>query len=392
LERGAAASLGVLSASIGLWDAEARVLRFHSRLPEVIAGVASGIEASHVYGFTLDGEVFEVQQGHMIAGRVFAGQQATFSVDAANDDPLYAAIYRALHIRAVLAAPITAGETPLGVLAVYAPRAPIFGDDDLQLVQLLADQAAVIIESRALIDEAARVRAREEATRLRDDFLSAAAHDLRTPLTTLIAQAQLLERRALRRPDDPVDIDGIRRIVGEGQRLRQLVFELLDAARAEQGRLVGEREAVELVALVQECCARQGTERHPCIVEADGHPIGEYDKTRIMQLVDNLLENAIKYSPDGGVVRVRVWAEDEEAHLAVTDQGIGIPPADLPHVFDRFHRAGNVDDRRFAGMGLGLFISRGIVEQHGGRIEVESAPGQGSTFHVILPINAPVLA
>jgi signal transduction histidine kinase len=271
---------------------------------------------------------------------------------------------------------------------VYAARAPIFADEDLALVQLLADQAAVILESRALIDEATRVQAREEAARLKDDFLSAAAHDLKTPLTTLVAQAQLLQRRATLRPELPADGEGIGRIVRESQRLRALVLELLDASRVDQGKLVGPREPLDVVTLAREVCERQASDRHQCILDADAPVVGDYDATRIMQLVENLVENAIKYSPMGGEVCVRVWREGDEARLSVSDQGIGIPAADLPHIFERYHRGANVDDRRFAGMGLGLFICRGIAEQHGGRIWATSVPGQGSSFHVALPVTA----
>jgi signal transduction histidine kinase len=97
------------------------------------------------------------------------------------------------------------------------------------------------------------------------------------------------------------------------------------------------------------------------------------------------MENAIKYSPDGGKVEVKVWQEDGLNHLTISDDGIGIPNADLLSLFDRFHRGSNVDDRRFAGMGLGLYICKGIVDEHGGRIWAESAAGKGSTFHVTLP-------
>ena len=103
--------------------------------------------------------------------------------------------------------------------------------------------------------------------------------------------------------------------------------------------------------------------------------------------MQNLLENARKYSPHATPVRVAVWQEDGEARLSVADEGIGIPPADLPRIFDRFARASNVDDRRYHGMGLGLYICRGIVEEHGGRIWVESTVGKGTTFHVALPTS-----
>src|SRR5205085_11073806 len=105
-----------------------------------------------------------------------------------------------------------------------------------------------------------------------------------------------------------------------------------------------------------------------------------------------LIENALKYSPQQTPVVVKLWREDDQARLSVHDQGIGIPLQDQPLVFERFHRAKNVDDRRFAGMGLGLYISRGIVEQHGGRIWVESVPGAGSTFFVALPASTSATA
>ncbi|MGN6675878.1 MAG: sensor histidine kinase, partial [Thermomicrobiales bacterium] len=121
------------------------------------------------------------------------------------------------------------------------------------------------------------------------------------------------------------------------------------------------------------------------IVDAPEPVVGRYDRMRVTQLLENLVENAIKYSPDGGEVRIRVWGDNDQATLTVRDPGIGIPAADLPHLFERFHRGTNVDDRQFAGMGLGLYICRSIVEEHGGEIHASSKPGQGSTFQVTLP-------
>jgi signal transduction histidine kinase len=333
-----------------------------------------------------------VPADHMIPGRAFASQQPVLSVNAMRDDPEHAARYRASNATTILAAPITAAEQRLGVLAIFGERAPIFAEDDLELVALLGAQAAVILESHFLIDEAADVRAREEAARLKDDFLSAAAHDLKTPLTAVVAQAQLLERRARRNPEAPIDVQGVERIVKEAQRLKGLVEELLDVTRAEQGKLVHRREPVDLVPLVREACERHSSTWHTFTPVVEESLTGEYDRQRILQLLDNLLENAVKYSPDGGEVRVALWRENDTAHLTVTDNGIGIPAADLPRLFDRFHRGGNVDDRRFAGLGLGLFICHGIVEQHGGSISATSpGPGRGSTFHVVLPCHAPAV-
>lgn len=365
LERGARSSVGAPHASIGLWDEERQVLRFD------LEGTPIDLKADQ----------------DSIAGRTFLTQRPAFTDNVVRDIPAAASRARQYGTRALLAAPITAGDRRLGVLVAYAPRAPIFADEDLELVKLLADQAAVILESRALIDEAARVQAREEVARLKEDFLSAAAHDLKTPLTVLVAQAQFLERHATRHPESPADPRGIQRIVHEAQRLRDLVLELLDASRAEQGMLVGDLEEVDLVALAQQVCDRHSSEHHPCAVEAEEHVVGRYDEVRIIQLLENLVENAVKYSPEGGAVQVRVWREGESNYLSVTDQGIGIPGADIPRLFERFHRGTNVNDRKFAGMGLGLFICRGIAEQHGGRIWATSEPGRGSTFRVALPID-----
>ena len=363
LEHGAASSLGTGHAVIGLWNETAGELQFQSGASPTGQPLADAI-----------------------ARRAFAEQRPIFSSDAARENPGDAPLYRAHNVNSVLAVPITAGDKRLGVLALYAARAPIFAEDDLALAQLLADQAAVILESRALIDEAARVQAREEATRLKDDFLSAAAHDLKTPLTAIIAQAQLLEHRARRKPEAPVDVRGIHRMIQDGARLKRLVEELLDVARVEQGKLLAVREDVDLVPLVREACEHESSPHHRCCLEAEGAAVGSYDPVRVRQLINNLLENAVKYSPDGGDVRVRIWLEQGFAHVTVTDQGIGIPEGDLPHLFDRFHRGTNVDDRRFAGMGLGLFICRGIAEQHGGRLWAASpGPGRGSTFHLVLP-------
>ena len=365
LQNGAAATIGA-RAAIGLYDPTLHVLRFqdpHSVLPN------------------------EVGPGDFLVWRVFQSQRAEYFPDAARAHPELSMAYRQRGVASLLIAPISAGDQHLGALEVYTDRPLVFSEDDLSLTQLFADQAAVILESRALIDEAARVRAYEEATRLKEDFLSAAAHDLKTPLTTLVAQAQFLERRAEAEPSAPADVSGIKRIVLEAKRLSALVIELLDASRLEQGRLVGEREPIDLVELARDVASRDAYRSHHVTVSADAPVVGSYDLRRIGQVIENLVENAVKYSPEASEVQLALAQRDGHALIDVTDQGIGVPAPDIPHIFDRFHRGANVDDRRFAGMGLGLFICKGIVEQHGGRIWVDSAVGTGSTFHVALPVG-----
>ncbi|HVD31171.1 MAG TPA: ATP-binding protein [Methylomirabilota bacterium] len=365
LQDGAGSTLGA-RATIGLFDPETSTLRFQD--PH---GVLPG----------------EIGRGEYLAWRVFETQRAEYFPNAARAHPALAPAYRAHGVRSLLIAPISAADQRLGALEAYTDHQPVFSEDDLDLVRLLADQAAVILESRSLIDEAARVRAHEEAARLKEDFISAAAHDLKTPLTTLVAQAQFLERRAETQPSAPADLPGLRRIVREAKRLSSLVLELLDASRLEQGKLVGEREPIDLVELVREVARRDLYESHRITVAADAPVVGSYDPRRIGQVVENLVENAVKYSPEDSEIQITVAQRNGEAFVDVTDRGIGIPAADLPQIFQRFHRASNVDDRRFAGMGLGLFICRGIVEQHGGRMSVDSRVGAGSTFHVVLPVG-----
>lgn len=353
-------------ATIGLWDETRGVLRYRDPQGALPA---------------------EIGPSTFLAWRVFETQSPLYTPDAATADPAYAEGYRQAGVGPILIAPIAAGERRLGVLEVFTSREPIFAEDDLAFVELMAQQAAVILESRTLIDDAARVRAAEEAARMKEDFVSAAAHDLKTPLTTITAQAQLLERRA-EREGRTSELAGIRRLVRETGQLSRLVEELLDASRLERGALPMQREPGDLAEIAREVAARerQGSERVDVV--ADGAVRGLYDPERIRQLIDNLVENALKYSPAESPVEVKVWSEGSSGRLAVTDRGIGIPPEDMPHVFERFRRGSNVDHRRFAGIGLGLYICRGIVEQHGGRVWVESAAGRGTTFHVALPLAA----
>jgi signal transduction histidine kinase len=406
IQYGAAESVGAPNASVGLWDEANNQLIYQD--PQ--------------------GQKLEIPvDPESATGSAFVSQTPVYIREIKRSHHTYEQATR-VNIATILAAPITAGQKRLGILAVYADRPSIFADEDLELVKLLANQAAVVLESRTLIDEGVRLRVQEQSTRLKEDFLSAAAHDLRTPLTILVGQVELMERRALRSPDSPIDIVSVQRLKKESYRLKTLVLELLDAERVEQGKLMSVRSEVDLVEVAQEACERHTSEHHLCSVQAEGAVIGMYDPVRMQQLVENLVQNAVKYSPDGGTIEIKLWSEYKENsngprneggqswnHLTVTDHGIGIPTEDLLSVFERFHRGTNVDDRKFVGMGLGLYICKTIAEQHGGVISVESkrrnntsngrseSTGNGSSdtestgvetiFHVILPgIPVPALS
>ncbi len=368
IEAGAALATGATRAVIALWDESKNVLRYKT---------PAGGEATQ-----------EAPAGQFLSGRAFLTQRAVFSANPARDDPDNAQAYAEGGAAAVLAAPITAGSRRLGVLTVYSERAPMFGDDDLGLVSLLADQAALILQCRVLIEQEAEVQARQEVTRLKDDFLSSAAHKLKSPLTAMILTAENTLKKARKSPDAPADTRALERMASSSQRLQAQVLELLDSSDVERGRLVGKREPVDLLSIVRDVCVHQKPDDVPRLVVEGAQPVeGAFDEKRMRQLFGNLVENALKFSPDGGQVTVKVHSDGKMARASVTDCGIGIPHEDLPHVFERFRRASNVNDRTFAGMGLGLHICKGIVSQHGGDISAASDDGKGTTFTVDLPLE-----
>jgi signal transduction histidine kinase len=388
LERGAAAATGSAGASIGLLEDGGQTLMFTSSQAQ--DSVEQPPEQPDEFHQVAGGWRLALS-ATALAARVVRQRRAMFVADLEKDDPTNAQLYTDRGAHAAVAAPFTNGLQVFGVLIAYARREPIFADSDIELVQLLADQAAVILESRKALDAAAQAQARAEATRLKEDFLSSAAHDLKTPITGILTQAQVLERRLKQQapPPDPQLPAGVARIVREARRLSALVLELLDVSLLEQGRLLSTRESVDLVELARGVCASYSRGAVSCRVSAPRVVLAAVDPIRIRQLLEHLLDNAMKFSPAGSEVLIRVEPAGDMAHLEISDRGIGVPSRDLEQIFERFHRGSNVDDRRFAGLGLGLYLSRGIVEQHGGTIRAAANPEGGTTFSVSLPVDAP---
>jgi PAS domain S-box-containing protein len=256
-------------------------------------------------------------------------------------------------------------------------------------------RAVNLPEGRVFLIQWLDASARKAAERFEDEFLADLAHDLNNPLTATRTQTQLLRRRFRRGSLEPAAVDdGLAAIEAGTQRMARQIAELADVARLRLGgELELRREPVDLVALMRNAsqAQQQTTERHLLTVAAEVPELtGEWDAERLERVVDNLLTNAIKYSPAGGPVDVQVACERVDgsrwAVVAVKDKGVGIPTADQPHIFDRFRRGGNVEGR-FAGAGIGLAGARRIVELHGGTILVESAEGKGTTVTVRLPLD-----
>ncbi len=368
LEASARDSLGGIAASVALWDEQTGELFF----PTNSIGIAN------------------VSLSDSVEGAAFRSQTASFWTDFSRKYPDAADVYLRLDAKSVISAPVTSRGHPYGVMSVYFAGEPFFIEDDLTLLQLMADQAGVVLESRSLVEEETRLRAREQALELRNDFLASVAHDLKTPLTALVMQTQLLERRARRSPETPADAEGLHQIIVQTHRLRSFIEDLLDVQRSEDEGLSLNYEPCNLGALAGEIGGRVCVEPHRFVLEADPEVRINGDRARLTQVFDNLIGNAVKYSPDGGEIRVRIWQENDNVHASVSDEGIGISPHDLPHIYERHHRGDNAKAEGVHGIGLGLFICRAIVQAHGGTLNAESEPGRGSTFHLVMPCDPSV--
>ncbi|MFN8559722.1 MAG: HAMP domain-containing sensor histidine kinase [Dehalococcoidia bacterium] len=233
----------------------------------------------------------------------------------------------------------------------------------------------------------------EAAARVKDEFLAVAAHELRTPVTTIKGYAQLLNRR-ITDAGDPRLRPTLEIIDQAANRLMRLIQDVLDVSATALGRFELRRERLDLGALVAEVAGRVPslTERHRVTVSAIAGVIVEADRDRIEQVLMNLLMNAIRYSPHQGVVAVTVDACGPEATVSVQDQGLGIPAERQARIFELFYRAHDGADRDRQGMGVGLHLSRQVIERHGGRLTFVSAEGQGSTFWFSLPLAEPAPA
>lgn len=260
---------------------------------------------------------------------------------------------------------------------VHAEGVVVFGDDG---------------EKQRVVGTIQDVTERKQAERAREALLASVSHDLKSPLTVIRGHAQLLQMKARRPSTSATELtDGLAKIDAAASRMSAQLTELLDVARLQMGEeLELQRESLDLVTLVRERAEAhvQTSRRHEIIISTETPELeGEWDRARLERVMDNLVGNAVKYSPAGGAVRVRITCEHdgsgEWAIITVSDEGVGIPAQDLPSVFAPFQRAGNVGT--IPGTGVGLAGARQIIEQHGGTITVESKEGEGSTFTVRLP-------
>jgi two-component system sensor histidine kinase KdpD len=289
--------------------------------------------------------------------------------------------------------PMHTGRGAVGIVGIDADKpGPLLTLDQRRLLDALMDQAALAIERVRLVEDLDRAKRTAETDRLRSALLTSISHDLRTPLASVLGAAGTL--RSLSDSLDPqAKADLVATIIDEAERLNRFIANLLDMTKLESGAVVPNAALHDLSEIVGTALQRAGKilARHRIEVElAQDLPMVEVDPVLFEQVLFNLLDNAAKYAPGGTAVRVQSWRERDSVGLQVLDEGGGIPPADLEHIFDKFYRA-QKGDHVLAGTGLGLAISRGFVEAMQGIIVAANRTDRtGAVFTIMLPVPAKV--
>ncbi|HET7035464.1 MAG TPA: ATP-binding protein [Thermomicrobiaceae bacterium] len=342
----------------------------------------------------------EVEQGVRIPlGVGFAGQIVSERRPIILEDVQHAAvlnpILRETGIRSLMGVPLRIEQRIIGVLHVGTRFPRRFTAVEQQLLQIVGDRVALAIDHAQLYGtaQAARKEADISVARLlaQDEFLSIAAHELKTPMTGLKTAVQLLLRR-VKRSDQrllPELERSLLTIDQQTEKLARLTEQLLETARFQSDRLSIERQTTDLAELVQEVVGRfqEQTTQHRLVVSGPPQLWADIDPLRLEQVLSNLLENAIRYSGSTEPIEVELCQpHPRRIQLAVRDYGVGVPPEHRPHLFERFYQVRGAGAQ--GGLGLGLYISRRIIEQHGGMITAEFPDSSGSRFIVSIPIDA----
>jgi len=312
------------------------------------------------------------------------------------------------HTASFLGVPIPSGGQVIGVISVQSTdQEGRFTEADQRLLSTIASAVGVAFHNARLFEEASQARAAaEEADAAKSSFLSTVSHELRTPLTSVLGFAKIIRRRLEERlfPLIPEDdrkvqqaknqvIENLGVVVSEGERLTKLIDDVLDLAKIEAGKFTWNMASVSVADIIERATAATSSlfeaKKLALLEEIEPDlPAITGDQDRLIQVVINLISNAVKFT-DSGSITCSVQRRDSELLVSVKDSGIGIAVADQPKVFEKFKQVGDTLTDKPKGTGLGLPICKEIVEYHGGRIWVESEPGQGSTFSFTLPILGP---
>jgi PAS domain S-box-containing protein len=291
---------------------------------------------------------------------------------------------RGMNLRELLSAPLVGRGHVLGAVTVgLSPSEPPLSAEDVAMIEDLGRRAGAAVDAALLLAES------QESLRLQEEFMAVTSHDMRTPLAAVRGYAQLARRHVSCEKQDLESVDRwLSDIEESASRLASLVSEFMDVTLLRAGQTVPlQPQPTDLVAVTYERVREhQGAAETHTFEISNGRDaiVGNWDPARIGRVLDNLLGNAVKFSPDGGTIEVKITGDDTDASVAISDQGMGIASQDLSRIFLPMYRGANASG--VAGTGLGLAGSRRLVELMGGRISVKSRLGKGSTFTVILPL------
>jgi signal transduction histidine kinase len=270
---------------------------------------------------------------------------------------------------------------------LYGPA--YFSDDDLPFIQALADLIALEINRARLDAEAAVAQQAQEEDRLRSEVMAALSHELRTPLASIKGYATALMLKEVTWPEEKRQ-EFLRLIDEETDNLERMVSDIMDASLIDIGQLDIEPQPLRLPRLAEEAAQemQHHSKKHHIVVDfPPGFPIVDADPRRIRQVFLNILDNSVKYSPEGGLIVTRGEVRPTDVVVSFADQGVGISPEDLIPLFDKYFRVKAPTGYHVPGTGLGLPVARAIVETHGGRIWAKSRVGEGTTLCFSLPLK-----
>jgi K+-sensing histidine kinase KdpD len=360
-------------------------------LPIVDASEAAALLRDAERGtFTVASAIPGDLAGEFAVGEDLPGTVARTRLATLVPGPDEAAHYPWLVSRGVsssMCAPLVAGGELIGILILNAKGDRRFGEYDLRLLMLFAEHAAVAISNaQAFKRERESVNRLADLDRLKTDFIATITHELKTPLTSLMGYATILRKRSADlEPDQREEFFNI--MARQGDRILRLIEELLHSSRIDAGAARLRREPLNLNAIVKEVEAGLSSlaKTHALALVVPDRDLGLFgDATALEHVLTNLLENALKYSEPGTTIRMSVEELESEVLISIKDQGQGISPEDLPHIFERFRQADGHGRTRNS-VGLGLYIVRSLVNAHGGRVWADSTEGVGTTFTIALP-------
>lgn len=290
----------------------------------------------------------------------------------------------------VVAVPLCTDEHKYGVMVLETLRGPMpFTKDDLPFIQALADLIALEIDRARLDAETAAVQKAQDADRLRSEVMAALSHELRTPLASIKGYTTALMLEEVDWPEDKRQ-DFLHLIDEETDNLERMVSDIMDASLIDIGQLHIERQPLRLPRLAKEVAEemQHRSSKHHLVVDFPiDFPIVDADPRRLRQVLLNILDNAFKYSPGGGLIVIRGEVRPTDVVVSISDQGVGISPEDLIPLFDKYFRVKAPTGYHVPGTGLGLPVARAIVETHKGRIWAKSKVGEGTTLFFSIPLT-----